>query len=557
MLCLWAKKTDMNKRHWLQSYGSIPAEIDADRYPSVNALLDGAMREFAEKPAFHAFGQTLSFADVDRASHAFAAYLQQVAGVRKGDRVAVMLPNLLAFPLAFVAIARIGGVQVNVNPLYTARELEHQLNDAGAEVVVVYNGSTPTLAQVIGKTRIRTVITVSPGDCGKSGGAAIPAPPVDAALNDAITFPAAVAQGETLQLEPVEVGGHDLLFLQYTGGTTGPSKGAALSHRNLVANIEQFKAFMPDVQRPGEEVVVTAIPLYHIFALMVNFLTFFSVGAANWLVANPRDCDAFIDVLKAARPTVFAGVNTLYASLVAHPRLTEVDWSRLRLGAGGGTAVIDVVSARWERATGSFIREGYGLSETSPILTFNPQSISAFTGTVGFPVPSTDVMLLDEQDRAVGIGEAGEICVKGPQVMRGYWNQPEANARAFTDAGYFRTGDIGVFDAEGFLRIVDRKKDMVIVSGFNVYPNEVEAVATAFPGIAECACVGVPDERTGEALKLFVVKAPEADVTEQALIAHCRAGMAAYKVPKIVRFVDALPKSPVGKILRRELRHAE
>ncbi len=376
-------------------------------------------------------------------------------------------------------------------------------------------------------------------------------------MSDAITFSAAIAQGERLQLEPVEVGGHDLLFLQYTGGTTGPSKGAALSHRNLVANIEQFKAFMPDVQRPGEEVVVTAIPLYHIFALMVNFLTFFSVGAANWLVANPRDGDAFIDVLKAARPTVFAGVNTLYASLVAHPRLTEVDWSRLRLGAGGGTAVIDVVSARWESLTGSFIREGYGLSETSPILTFNPQAIAAFTGTVGFPVPSTDVMLLDEQDRAVGVGEAGEICVKGPQVMLGYWNQPEANAKAFTDEGYFRTGDIGVFDAEGFLRIVDRKKDMVIVSGFNVYPNEVEAVATAFPGIAECACVGVPDERTGEALKLFVVMAPDADVTEQALIAHCRASMAAYKVPKIVRFVDALPKSPVGKILRRALRQVE
>lgn len=547
----------MNKRHWLQSYGSIPAEIDADRYPSVNALLDGAMREFAKKPAFHAFGQTLTFADVDQASHAFATYLQQVAGVRKGDRVAVMLPNLLAFPIAFIAIARIGGVQVNVNPLYTARELEHQLNDAGAEVVVVYNGSTPTLAQAIGTTRIRTVVTVSPGDYGKSSVAAIQGPAVDASLSDAITFPAAIAQGETLQLEPVAVSGHDLLFLQYTGGTTGPSKGAALSHRNLVANIEQFKAFMPDVQRPGEEVVVTAIPLYHIFALMVNFLTFFSIGAANWLVANPRDCDAFIDVLKAARPTVFAGVNTLYASLVAHPRLTEVDWSRLRLGAGGGTAVIDVVSARWERVTGSFIREGYGLSETSPILTFNPQSISAFNGTVGFPVPSTDVMLLDEQDRAVGIGEAGEICVKGPQVMLGYWNQPEANAKAFTDAGYFRTGDIGVFDTAGFLRIVDRKKDMVIVSGFNVYPNEVEAVATAFPGIAECACVGVPDERTGEALKLFVVKASEADVTEQALIAHCRARLAAYKVPKIVRFVDALPKSPVGKILRRELRHVE
>ncbi|ASL42146.1 Long-chain-fatty-acid--CoA ligase [Burkholderia sp. AD24] len=547
----------MNKRHWLQSYGSIPAEIDADRYPSVNALLDGAMRQFAAKPAFHAFGQTLSYADVDRAAHAFAAYLQQVAGVRKGDRVAVMLPNLLAFPIAFIAIARIGGVQVNVNPLYTARELEHQLNDAGAEIIVVYNGATPTLAQTIGRTRIKTVVTVSPGDWGNRDGAAIPGPAVDASLSGAITFSAAIAQGETRQLEPVEVGGHDLLFLQYTGGTTGPSKGAALSHRNLVANIEQFKAFMPDVQRPGDEVVVTAIPLYHIFALMVNFLTFFSVGAANWLVGNPRDGDAFIDVLKAARPTVFAGVNTLYASLVAHPRLTEVDWSRLRLGAGGGTAVIDVVSARWASITGSFIREGYGLSETSPILTFNPQSIAAFNGTVGFPVPSTDVLLLDEQDRAVGVGEAGEICVKGPQVMPGYWNQPEANAKAFTDEGYFRTGDVGVFDAAGFLRIVDRKKDMVIVSGFNVYPNEVEAVATAFPGVAECACVGVPDERTGEALKLFVVRAPEADVTEQALIAHCRAGMAAYKVPKIVRFVDALPKSPVGKILRRELRRVD
>ncbi|RAS20978.1 AMP-binding protein [Paraburkholderia bryophila] len=547
----------MNKRHWLQSYGSIPTEIDADRYPSVNALLDGAMRQFAAKPAFHAFGQTLSYADVDRAAHAFATYLQQVAGVRKGDRVAVMLPNLLAFPIAFIAIARIGGVQVNVNPLYTARELEHQLNDAGAEVVVVYNGATPTLAQTIGRTRIKTVITVSPGDWGNRDGAAMPGPAVDASLSDAITFSAAIAEGKTRQLEPVEVGGHDLLFLQYTGGTTGPSKGAALSHRNLVANIEQFKAFMPDVQRPGEEVVVTAIPLYHIFALMVNFLTFFSVGAANWLVANPRDGDAFIDVLKAARPTVFAGVNTLYASLVAHPRLKEVDWSRLRLGAGGGTAVIDVVSARWASITGSFIREGYGLSETSPILTFNPQSIAAFNATVGFPVPSTDVLLLDEQDRAVGVGEAGEICVKGPQVMGGYWNQPEANAKAFTDDGYFRTGDVGVFDAAGFLRIVDRKKDMVIVSGFNVYPNEVEAVATAFPGVAECACVGVPDERTGEALKLFVVRAPEADVTEQALIAHCRAGMAAYKVPKIVRFVDALPKSPVGKILRRELRRVE
>jgi long-chain acyl-CoA synthetase len=515
------------------------------------------MHQFAAKPAFRAFGQTLTYADVACASLSFASYLQKVVGVKKGDRVAVMLPNLLSFPIAFIAVARIGGVQVNVNPLYTARELEHQLNDSGAEVVVVYNGSTPALAQVIDKTCVKTVITVGLGDGGKSGDVAIAGPAVDASLRDVVAFPAAIALGKTLQMDPVDVNGHDLLFLQYTGGTTGPSKGAALSHRNLIANIEQFKAFMPDVQRPGEEVVVTAIPLYHIFALMVNFLTFFSVGADNWLVANPRDGDAFIEVLKAARPTILTGVNTLYASLVAHPRLTEVDWSRLRLCAGGGAAIIDIVSARWACVTGGFIREGYGLSETSPIVTFNPQFIDEFTGTVGLPVPSTDVKLLDDNDRKVGVGEAGEICVKGPQVMRGYWEKPEANEKAFTEDGYFRTGDIGVFDAKGFLRIVDRKKDMVIVSGFNVYPNEVEAVATAFPGVAECACVGVPDDKTGEALKLFVIKESGADVTEEALVAHCRAGMAAYKVPKIVHFVDVLPKSPVGKILRRELRNVE
>ncbi|BFG78968.1 AMP-binding protein [Paraburkholderia terrae] len=543
-----------SKRHWVVSYGSIPAEIDADRYPSVNALLEGAMRQFAARPAFRAFGHTLTYADIDSLSSAFAAYLQKVAGVGKGDRVAVMLPNLLAFPIAFIAIAKIGAVQVNVNPLYTARELEHQLNDAGVETIVVFDGSTRTLAEVVSRTKIRTVITASAGD---GSGATLPGPAADPALRGAITLPQALAQGEQLAADPVDVNGSDLLFLQYTGGTTGLSKGAALSHRNLVANIEQFKAFMPDSLRPGVEVVVTAIPLYHIFALTVNFLTYFSVGAENWLVANPREVEPFIDVLKAARPTIFVGVNTLYAGLAAHPRLAEVDWSRLRLSAGGGAAVIDIVSERWKTVTGSFIREGYGLSETSPVVSFNPQFIDGFTGNTGLPVPSTDVKLLDDDNREAGIGEAGEICVKGPQVMRGYWQQPEANARAFTADGYFRTGDVGVFDDKGFLKIVDRKKDMVIVSGFNVYPNEVEAVATAFPGVAECACIGVPDEKTGEALKLFVVTAPGADVTQQALIAHCRASMAAYKVPKAIHFVDALPKSTVGKILRRELRRVE
>ncbi|XVK01353.1 AMP-binding protein (plasmid) [Burkholderia vietnamiensis] len=544
----------MTKRHWIGSYGSIPAEIDPDRFPSVTALLDDAMRRFAGHPAFRASDRTLTYADVDRLSATLAAYLQQVAQVRKGDRVAVMLPNVLAFPVVFVALARIGAVQVNVNPLYTPHELEHQLNDAGVEVAVVCGGSMATFADVVGKTRVRTVLTVGRDDLGvvdAPAGACAALPPGSLALADAF------AAGAALQRVPVALDGSDLLLLQYTGGTTGLSKGAALSHRNLIANVEQFAAIVPAARRPGEEVVVTAIPLYHIFALTVNFLSYFAIGAQNWLVANPRDMDGLIDVLKAARPSVFVGVNTLYAGLAGHPRLKEVDWSRLKLSAGGGAAVIDVISARWQAVTGNFIREGYGLSETSPVVTFNPQSVDRFTGTTGLPLPSTDVKLLDDENREVAIGGAGEICVRGPQVMGGYWHKPEANAAAFTEDGYFRTGDIGVFDAAGFLKIVDRKKDMIIVSGFNVYPNEVEAVVTALPGVAECACIGVPDERTGEAPKLFVVLAPDATVGEAEIVAHCRANLAGYKVPKQIRVVERLPKSTVGKILRRELSHAQ
>ncbi|AOJ17803.1 AMP-binding protein [Burkholderia vietnamiensis] len=544
----------MTKRHWIGSYGSIPAEIDPDRFPSVTALLDDAMHRFAGHPAFRASDRTLTYADVDRLSAALAAYLQQVAQVRKGDRVAVMLPNVLAFPVVFVALARIGAVQVNVNPLYTPHELEHQLNDAGVEVAVVCGGSMATFADVVGKTRVRAVLTVGRDDLGvvdAPAGACAALPPGSLALADAF------AAGAALQRAPVALDGSDLLLLQYTGGTTGLSKGAALSHRNLIANVEQFAAIVPAARRPGEEVVVTAIPLYHIFALTVNFLSYFAIGAQNWLVANPRDMDGLIDVLKAARPSVFVGVNTLYAGLAGHPRLKEVDWSRLKLSAGGGAAVIDVISARWQAVTGNFIREGYGLSETSPVVTFNPQSVDRFTGTTGLPLPSTDVKLLDDENREVAIGGAGEICVRGPQVMGGYWQKPEANAAAFTEDGYFRTGDIGVFDAAGFLKIVDRKKDMIIVSGFNVYPNEVEAVVTALPGVAECACIGVPDERTGEAPKLFVVLAPDATVGEAEIVAHCRANLAGYKVPKQIRVVERLPKSTVGKILRRELSHAQ
>ena len=539
-------------RHWTKSYGNIPVEINPDRYRSVVELLEGAMRRYADKVAFHSFGNSLSYSDVDTLSAAFCAYLQHKLGVKKGDRVAVMAPNLAAFPIAFIGIARAGAVQVNVNPLYTPRELEHQVSDAGCETIVIFNGSTPVLAELANRTSLKNVITVAPG---AGLGADLPSPAVDARLQPTIPFAQALEEGAKFARVPVELSGNDLLFLQYTGGTTGLSKGAALSHRNLVANTEQFKAFLPYAMRPGEEVIVTAIPLYHIFALMVNFITYFSVGAANWLVANPRDMDGLVAVLKQARPTVFMGVNTLYAALTMHRGLPDVDWSRLRLAGGGGAAVVSATSERWRTITGNFIREGYGLSETSPVLSFNPGYITEFTGTTGLPLPSTDIKLLDEMGHEAPIGQPGEICAKGPQVMLGYWHKPEANAAAFTADGYLCTGDIGVFDERGFLKIVDRKKDMILVSGFNVFPNEVEEVASACRGVAECACIGVPDTKTGEAVKLFVVKAPDAPLSEADVIAHCRIGMTSYKVPKSVRFVDALPKSTVGKILRRELRN--
>jgi len=543
----------MKSRPRLATYrdNRIPETINPGAYPSVVQMLEQAMLTFAEKPAFRAFGQTLTYADVDRLSSAFAAWLQNRLGVKKGEHIAVMSPNLLAFPVAFLGIARAGAVQVNVNPMYTPRELEHQLNDAGCKVIVIFTGSTPALAEVIARTGITTVISVTPGDCSD---AALPSPPVDPRLVGCIAFADALTVGAAMQRTPVELNGDDLLFLQYTGGTTGVSKGAALSHRNLVANTEQYKAVAPKAIRPGQEVVVTAIPLYHIFALMVNFISYFSVGAENWLVANPRDMNGFVDVMKQARPTVFTGVNTLYAGLAMHPRIAEVDFSRLRLSVGGGAAVIPAVSARWKHITGTFIREGYGLSETSPVLTLNPESIEDFSGTTGLPMPGTDIKLLADDGSEAAAGEPGEVCAKGPQVMRGYWNQPQANEAAFTADGYFRTGDVGLFDEQGFLKIVDRKKDMVIVSGFNVYPNEIEAVASACPGVAECACVGVPDEKTGEAVKLFVVLAPGSTLTADDVSAHCRHELTAYKVPKLVCFIEALPKSTVGKILRRELR---
>jgi long-chain acyl-CoA synthetase len=542
----------MLSKHWLPAYcGRIPVEINPDAHCSVLAMLEGAMARFADKPAFRCFGQTLTYADTDRLSRHFAAYLQGKLGVKKGDRIAVMLPNIPAFPLAMLGIVRAGAVQVNVNPLYAPRELEHQLNDAGVEIIVIFSGVSATLAEIIGKTPVKQVISVGLGD---GTGAALPSPPVDARIENVVAFSDALAQGEDLAFTPVPLRGDDLLFLQYTGGTTGLSKGAALSHRNLVANTEQFKAFISDALRPGQEVVVTALPLYHIFALMVNFISCYSIGAENWLIPNPRDMESFVEVLRKAHCTVFTGVNTLFGGLLMHPKIGEVDFSRLRVAIGGGAAVLPTTSAKWKTLTGKDILEGYGLSETSPILTLNPMTKGAFSATVGLPFPSTDIKLLDADDKEAAIGEPGEVCAKGPQVMKGYWQKPQANAEAFTADGYFRTGDIGVFDEKGFLKIVDRKKDMIIVSGFNVYPNEVEAIAAACAGVAECACVGRPDEKTGEAVRLFVAKAPGTALTEAEVIAHCRRELAGYKVPKEVRFLDSLPKSNVGKILRKDLR---
>jgi len=540
------------ERPWLATYREfgIPAQIAPAAYPSVTALMEAAMQRYADKIAFQSLGQTLTYAQVDELSRDFAAWLQ-AEGVKKGDRVAVMTPNILAFPIAMLGIIRAGAVQVNVNPLYTPRELEHQLNDAGARMLVIYNGSTATFAEIAANTAVTRVVTAG---LGLAADSKLPSPPVDARLVGAVPLSTALGLGAGLPFAPVELGTDDVLFLQYTGGTTGLSKGATLSHGNLLANCAQFALFMPAATRPGVEVVVTAIPLYHIFALMVNFINYFSLGAENWLVANPRDMDGFVETLRQARPTVITGVNTLYAGLTMQPKLGEVDWSRLVLAAGGGAAIVPTVSARWQAVTGHMIREGYGLSETSPVLSFNPVAVTEFTATTGLPLPSSDVKLLDDNNAEVGIGQAGEIVVKGPNVMSGYWEKPEANASSFTADGYFRTGDIGVFDARGFLKIVDRKKDMIIVSGFNVYPNEVEAVASACPGVAECACIGVPDEKTGEAVKLFVVRAPGSDVTEAQVAQFCREQLTAYKVPRQVQLIDALPKSTVGKILRRELR---
>ncbi|MGB1215698.1 MAG: AMP-binding protein [Pikeienuella sp.] len=538
-------------KHWLKSYDAgVPEDINPDAYQSVVALFEQSAQTYRDEVAFECFGKAMTYGEVEAASRAVAAYLQTELGVKRGDRIALMCPNIFAFPIAMLGVLRAGACQVNVNPLYTPRELEHQLQDSGAETIMIFSGSTPVLAEIVGNTRVSRVITI---DLGDGAGLPIPSPQVDEGLSDTTAFADVLKQGADMAYDDAGLNGEDLLFFQYTGGTTGPSKGAVLNHRNVVANLEQYKAFLPRATVPGEEVMVGALPLYHIFGLTLS-LAYISLGCRIILIPNPRDVDAFLDAIKDAGITVFPAVNTLFAGLAMHPRTKEVDFSKLKVSIGGGAAIIETVSNNWKVLTGQHITEGYGLSETSPLLSIVPMGRTEFTGSCGLPVSSTNIKLLDDNDNEVPIGERGEICATGPQVMSGYWEKPEANADAFTGDGYFRTGDIGVFDKEGLLRIVDRKKDMIIVSGFNVFPNEVEAIVTAVEGVAECACIGIPDEKSGEAVSVFVVRKPGAEVTDDQIIAHCRQEMTAYKVPRKISYLDELPKSGVGKILRRELR---
>ena len=519
--------------------------------PSIGHYLDEAASRYTDKDAFSCGPMRLTYSQFAQQGNAFASYLQSV-GVNKGDRVALMAPNLPAFPIATLGILKSGAVQVNINPLYTASELEHQLNDSGAQTLIVFSGSGASFAAIKKKCPIKRVIVVNVGDGTAMD---IPSPAVDPAITDFVRFSDALTIGADLEFRPVAISRDDLAFLQYTGGTTGPSKGAMLTHNNVLSNIAQTFERIPDISREAKEVIVTAIPLYHIFALTVNFLSFAGCGSHNVLITNPRNMNSFIGSIKDSGFTVITGVNTLFAGMMTHSDFVNVDFSNLQACINGGTAGMEATSDKWQGITGLPIIQGYGLSETSPILTWTSPSVRTFTGKIGQAFPNTDIKLIDDEDNEVPTGEPGELVAKGPQVTKGYYNQPEVSAAAFTADGYFRTGDIAIVDGQGNFKIVDRKKDMVIVSGFNVYPNDVEQVAAKCAGVAECACLGVPDEKTGEAVKLFAVKEAGSAVTEADIIAHCRAYLTPYKVPRTVVFIDEVPKSAVGKMLRRVLRN--
>jgi long-chain acyl-CoA synthetase len=555
---------------WLKQYpAGVPAEVKTDVYPSLVALLDESFRTYRDRAAYKFMGASFSFGAIDDASRALAAWLQST-GLQRGDRVAIMMPNVPQYPVAVAAVLRAGLVVVNVNPLYTPRELEHQLKDSGAKAIVILENFAATLAQVIDQVPTKTVVLAAMGDMlGLVKGTLVNhvvrrvkkmVPPFSLPSSVAsVRFTEALGRGRRMTLTPAAVGPDDIAVLQYTGGTTGVSKGAVLLHRNLVANILQAEAwYQPALKKipAGEQVVtVCALPLYHIFGFNSNMMLGLRMGGCNILIANPRDIPALLKDLAAQPFHSFPAVNTMFTALANHPDFDKVDWSHLKISVGGGMAVTQGTARLWLEKTGCSICEGYGLSETSPSATCNPVDSTAYSGTIGLPMPSTELVLLDDDGHEVAPGQAGEIAIRGPQVMAGYWQRPDETAKVMTADGFFRTGDVGVMDERGHFRIVDRKKDMILVSGFNVYPNEIEDVLSQLPGVLECAAVGIPDEKAGEAVKVVIVKKDPA-LTEAAVRAFCEANLTGYKRPKVVEFRTDLPKTTVGKILRRELREA-
>jgi long-chain acyl-CoA synthetase len=547
---------------WLKSYPQdIPAEIDTSEYDSLKGLLERSFEKFKDLPAFTNMGHSISYGELDQMSRYFGAYLQKVAGLEKGDRVAIMLPNVLQYPVAVFGILRAGLCVVNVNPLYTPRELEHQLKDSGARAILIMENFAATLEEVLDRTDVQTVMVTGVGDMFPFPKNVITnfvvrkikkmVPSFN--LPSAVPFQRTLKEGRWHTLEPVELTHDDLAFLQYTGGTTGVSKGAMLTHGNLVANVLQARAWCGDLLTEGEDVVITALPLYHIFSLTANCLMFTVLGGNNILITNPRDFPAFVAELKKYPFTYISGVNTLFNALLNTPGFEEIDFSRMKIALGGGMAVQKAVSDHWKQVTGKPILQAYGLTETSPAACINPPGSTEFDGSIGLPISSTECSIRDDEGNPLPLGEVGEICIRGPQVMAGYWQRSEETAKTMFEGGWLRTGDMGRMDEKGLIFITDRKKDMILVSGFNVFPNEIEDVAVAMEGVLEAAAVGVPDEKSGEIVKLFIVR-KDPELTEEQVRKYCREHLTGYKRPKLIEFRDELPKTNVGKILRRALR---
>ena len=548
---------------WLKNYQpGVPAEIDINQFQSVSEVFARSVERFRDRPAMANMGKVYTYGELDALTVRFASFLQNTLKLPMGARVAVMMPNLLQYPVAVFAILRAGYTVVNVNPLYTPRELEHQLNDAGVDTIVILENFANVLQQVIARTAVKHVVLTRIGDllgapkswlvnfAVKHVKKMVPAwklPVTPVLFNDALKA------GAAQPLTPVSIGHDDVAFLQYTGGTTGVAKGAMLLHRNIVANMLQAGAWVKPVVREGQEVIVTALPLYHIFSLTANLMVFTEIGALNILITNPRDIPGFIKEIKQYPVTAMTGVNTLFNALLNHPDFASVNFSTWRLALGGGMAVQKAVADKWKALTGVPLIEAYGLTETSPAACMNPLDLTEYNGTIGVPIPSTEIQIRDSQGHEVAYGESGELCIRGPQVMKGYWRRPDETAKVIDEQGFLATGDMAMMTPEGFVKLVDRKKDMILVSGFNVYPNEVEDVVASHPGVLEVACVGVADEKSGEVVKVFVVRKDPA-LTEKDILAHCKANLTGYKVPKFVEFRDELPKTNVGKILRRALR---